>query len=114
MQLLVYYFFLFTPIKTALLYSTSSFFVRHRLRSGKGAVVELTNMADNDSVDSKEKQDADTSVDNVCYDKILSKQKRDAAVELDDMVDKGDPDSKVEQNTSVDNICYEKISSKLN
>ena len=74
-------------------------------------------MADSDSVDSEEEQDADTSVDNVCYDKIYIKQGsgKNASVELTDMVGKGSAESKEEQDmaTSVDNVCYDKLPSKL-
>ena len=44
---------------------------RHWEGNGKNAAVELADMADSNSVDSKEEQD--TSVDNVCYDKLPSK-----------------------------------------
>ena len=71
-----------------------------------------------ESVDSKEELKADTSVDNICYVKILSKQGsgKNAAVELDNMVGKGSADSIVEQGmaTSVDNICYDTLPSKFN
>jgi len=74
-------------------------------------------MADSNSVDNKEEQERDTSVDNVCYTKIQSKQEsgKNAAVELAGVVDKGIVDSTDEQNVagSVDNICYEKLPSKL-
>ena len=71
-------------------------------------------MADGDSVDSEEKQDVDTSVDNVCYDKIQGSGKN-ASVELTDMVGKGSAENKEEQDmaTSVDNICYDELPSKL-
>ena len=77
-------------------------------------MVELADMAD--SVDS-EKQDAEISVDNVCYDKIHIKQGsgKNASVELTDIVSKSSVDNKEgEQNvvTSVDNSCYEKIPCK--
>ena len=67
-------------------------------------------MADSSSVDSKEEQD--TSVDNVCYDKVHIR--KNASVKLTDMVGKSSADSK-EQNmaTSVDNVCYDKLPSKL-
>ena len=72
-------------------------------------------MADSNSVDSKEEQD--TSVDNVCYDKVYIKQRsgKSVSVELTDMVDKGSTESKEEQDmdTSVDNICYDQLPSKL-
>ena len=77
-------------------------------------MVELADMADSDSVNSEEKQDADTSVDNICY--VPSKQGngKNASVEFADMVGKSSAESKVEQDmaTSVDNICYEKIPCK--
>ena len=68
-------------------------------------------MADSDSVDSKEEQDLDTSVDNVCYNKIHIKP-GNISVELTDMV--GSAENKEEQKTatSVNNICYEKIPCK--
>ena len=91
------------------------FFSRHRQTNGKNAAVELADMADSNSVDSKEEQD--TSVDNVCYDKVYIKQRsgKSASVELTDMVDKGSTESKEEQDmdTSVDNICYDQLPSKL-
>ena len=71
-------------------------------------------MADSNSVDSKEEQD--TSVDNVCYDKVHIKQGsgKNASVELTDLEGKGRAENK-EQNmaTSVDNVCYDKLPSKL-
>ena len=75
-------------------------------------------MADSDSVDSKEEQDADTSVDNVCYDTIHIVKKvsgKNASVELSDMVGRGGAESKEDQDTatSVDNICYDILPSKL-
>ena len=74
-------------------------------------MVELADMADSDSVDSEEEQDADTSVDNVCYNKVHIKQ-GSGSVELTDMV--GSAENKEEQDmaTSVDNICYDKIQSR--
>ena len=73
-------------------------------------------MADSDSVDSEEKQDPDTSVDNVCYDKIHIKQSsgKNASVELTDVMGRGSAENKEEQDvaTSVDNVCYEKIPCK--
>ena len=73
-------------------------------------------MADSDSVDSKEEQDADTSVDNICYMKIKISSKtgsgKDAVVETV-MVDKGVVDCKEQgMGTSVDNVCYDKLESK--
>ena len=74
-------------------------------------------MADSDSVDSKEEQDADMSVDNICYAKVPSKQRsgKNAAVESDNMVGKVSAENKKEQGmaTSVDNICYDTLPSKL-
>ena len=65
-------------------------------------------MADSDSIDSKEELKADTSVDNICYAKVPSKQGsgKNAAVELTDMVRNGSADSTEEQDvaTSVDNV----------
>ena len=85
-------------------------------KSGKSAAVELADIADSDSVDSKEEQDVDTSVDNVCYDKIYIKQGsgKNTSVELADMVGKGSSDNKEDQvmATSIDNICYDKLPSK--
>ena len=45
--------------------------VRHKQESRKVTAVKLADMADTDSVDSKEKQDV--SVDNTCYMKLASK-----------------------------------------
>ena len=74
-------------------------------------------MADGDSVDCEEEQDADTSVDNVCYDEIHIKQGsgKNASVELTDMERKGSAENKEEQDTStsVDNVCYDELPSKL-
>ena len=71
-----------------------------------------------ESVDSKEELKADTSVDNICYAKVPSKQRsgKNAAVESDNMVGKISTDSIVEQDmaTSVDNICYDTLPSKFN
>ena len=79
--------------------------------------MKLADMADSDSVDSKEEQDADTSVDNVCYTKIKIPRKsgieKDAVVEEAVMMDEGSVDSKEQAvGTSVDNVCYEKLESK--
>ena len=85
--------------------------------SGKDAAVELADMADSNSIDSKEKQDAATSVDNSCYDKVHIKHGsgKNASVELTDMVSKGSAESKEQDmDTCVDNICYDKLPSKLN
>ena len=73
-------------------------------------------MADSDSVDSKDEQDADISVDNICYVKIKISSKtgseKDAVVETV-MVDKGIVDCKEQDvGTSVDNVCYDKFESK--
>ena len=73
-------------------------------------------MADSDSVDSKEEQDTDISVDNVCYVKIKISSKtgseKDAVVETV-MVDKGSVDCKEQDvGTSFDNVCYDKLESK--
>ena len=91
------------------------YFFRHKQRSGKSATVELADMADSDSVDSTEEQD--TSVDNVCYDKVYIKQGsgKNVSVELTDMVvGKGSAESKdQDMDTSVDNICYDQLPSKL-
>ena len=74
-------------------------------------------MADSDSIDSKEEQNADMSVDNVCYAKIKLPCKRgsgkDAVVKEFVMIDEGSVDSKEQaEGTSVDNICYEKLQSR--
>ena len=74
-------------------------------------------MADSDSIDSKEEQDADMSVDNVCYAKIKipckSGSRNDAVVEKTVMMDEDSVDSKEQaMGTSVDNTCYEKLESK--
>ena len=67
-------------------------------------------MADSNIVDSKDEHDVDTSIDNVCYDKIYIKQ-GSAAVEL--MVGRDGVDSKEQYTaTSVDNSCYDKFPSK--
>ena len=55
-------------------------------------------MADSDRVDSEEEQDAETSVDNVCYEKIKIAYKRGS----------GEQDT----GTSVDSTCYEKLQSR--
>ena len=74
-------------------------------------------MADSDSVDSEEEQDADTSVDNVCYDKVHIKQGsgKNASVELTDLEGKGSVENKEERDmaTSLDNVCYDKLPSNL-
>ena len=92
-------------------------FFRHRQRNGKNTTVELADLADSDSVDCEEKQDADTSVDNVCYDKVHIKQGsgKNTSVELTDMVGRGSAENKEERDmaTSVDNVCYDKLLSKL-
>ena len=70
-------------------------------------------MADSDSVDSKEEQDADTSVDNVCYAKIKISCKSGSgkdAVEKEVVMDESHVDSEKEQD--VDNTCYEKLQSE--
>ena len=74
-------------------------------------------MADSDSVDSKEEQDADMAVDNVCYAKIKLPCKRgsgkDAVVKESVMMDEDSVDSKVQaMGLSVDNTCYEKLESR--
>ena len=73
-------------------------------------------MADSDSVDSKDEQDVDISVDNICYVKIKISSKtgseKDAVVETV-MVDKGIVDCKEQDvGTSVNNVCYDKLESK--
>ena len=73
-------------------------------------------MADSNS---EEEQDADTSVDNICYTKIKipckSGSGKDTIEKEAVMMDKGSVDSEKEQDvgTSVDNTCYEKLQSKL-
>ena len=74
-------------------------------------------MADSDSIDSKEEQDADMSVDNVCYAKIKLPCKRgsgkDAVVKESVMMDEDSVDSKEQaMGTSVDNTSYEKLQSR--
>ena len=74
-------------------------------------------MADSDSVDSKEEQNVDMSVDNVCYAKIKLPCKRgsgkDAVVKESVMMDEDSVDSKEQAvGTSVDNTCYEKLQSR--
>ena len=93
------------------------YFLRHRRGHGKDTAVELVDIADSDSVDSKEKQEMDTSVGNVCYAKIPSKEgsgKNAAVVELAGVVDRCIVDSREEQDVdmAVENVCYEKIPSK--
>ena len=73
-------------------------------------------MADSDSVDSKDEQDADISVDNICYVKIKISSKtgseKDAVVETV-MMGEGSVDGKEQDvGTSVDNVCYDKLESK--
>ena len=88
------------------------YFIRHRREHGKATAVELADMADSDSVDSKEKQDVDMSVENVCYEKIKRGSEKDAVVETV-MVDKSIVDGKEQDmGTSVDNVCYDKLESK--
>ena len=74
-------------------------------------------MADNNSNDSKEGQDADTLFDNGIYEKIPSKKQKgkNASVELTDLVGRGSAEDKEDQDMaiSVDNICYDKLTSKL-
>ena len=96
---------------------TYAIFLRHRQVTGKKAAVELNDMADSDSVDSKEEQDVDMSVDNVCYAKIKLPCKRgsgkDAVVKESVMMDEDSVDSKEQaMGTSVDNTCYEKLQSR--
>ena len=72
-------------------------------------------MTDNNS---EEEQDADISVDNICYAKIKLSCKSGSgknAVEKEVvMMDESCVDSEKEQDvsTSVDNTCYEKLQSK--
>ena len=73
-------------------------------------------MADSDSVDSKDEQDADISVDNICYAKIKISSKtaseRDTVVETV-MMNECIVDCKEQDvGTSVDNVCYDKLESK--
>ena len=93
------------------------YFPRNRQGHGKDPTVELDNMADSHSNDSKEEQDADTFFDNGIYEKIPSKQQsgKNASVNLTDMVGRVSAEDKEEQDTaiSVDNICYDKLTSKL-
>ena len=53
--------------------TTTRYSSGHKQKSRKGTAVELTDVADTDSVDSNEKMD--TSVDNTCYMKLASKLK---------------------------------------
>ena len=71
-------------------------------------------MADGDSVDSKEEQDADMAVDNVCYAEIkLPWSGKDPVVKESVMMDEDSVDSKEQaMGTSVDNTCYEKLQSR--
>ena len=72
-------------------------------------------MADSDRVDSKEEQDVDMSVDNVCYAKIKVKRGsgKDAVVKESIVMNEGSVDSKEQAaGTSVDNFCYEKLQSR--
>ena len=76
--------------------------------------MELADMADSNS---EEEQDADTSVDNICYAKIKISCKSGNgkdAVEKEVVMDESRVDSEKEQDvgTSVDNTCYEKLQSK--
>ena len=99
------------------MYISLRYSFRHRQRNGKDAAVELADMADSDSADSKEEQDTDVSVDNVCYDKVHIKQGsgKNTSVELTDMVGENSVENKVNQDmaTSVDNVCYDTLPSKL-
>ena len=51
--------------------TTTRYSVRNKQEGRKDAAVKLADVADTDSVDSKEKQDA--SVDNTCYMKLSSR-----------------------------------------
>ena len=51
--------------------TASRYSVRNKQEGRKDAAVKLADVADTDSVDSKEKQDA--SVDNTCYMKLSSR-----------------------------------------
>ena len=77
----------------------------------------LDDMEDSDCVDSKEKQNVDMSVDNVCYEKIKisckTSSENDPVVEEAVMMDEGSVDGKEQDmGTSVDNVCYDKVESK--
>ena len=93
------------------------YFPKHRRGHGKNATVELADMADSNSNDSKGDQDAGTFFDNGIYEKIPSKKQKgeNASVELTDLVGRGSADDKEDQDMSisVDNICYDKLTSKL-
>ena len=93
------------------------YFPRNRQGHGKDATVELDDMADSHSNDSKEEQDADTFFDNGIYEKITSKKQKgkNVSVELTDLVGRGNAENTEEQDMaiSVDNICYDKLTSKL-
>ena len=91
--------------------------IRYRRGYGKNTAVELADMADSNSVDSKEEQEANTSVDNVCYTKIKipckSGSEKDTVVEEAVMMDEGSVDRKEQDvGTSVDNVCYDRLESK--
>ena len=90
------------------------YFPRNRQGHGKNATVELDDMADSHSNESKEDQDADTFFDHGIYEKIPSK-KQNASVELTGLVGRGSAETKEDQDMpiSVDNICYDKLTSKL-
>ena len=87
---------------------------RNRQGHGKDATVELADMADSHSNNSKEEQDTDTFFNDGIYEKIPSKKQKgkNASVEL---VGRGDAENKEDQDMaiSVDNICYDKLTSKL-
>ena len=77
--------------------------------------MKLDDMEDSDSVDSKEEQNVDMSVDNVCYAKIkrMRGSGKDAVVKESVMMDEDSVDSKEQAvGTSVDNTCYEKLQSR--
>ena len=79
--------------------------------------MKLDDMEDSESVDSKEEQNADIAVDNVCYAKIKLPCKRgsgkDAVVKESVMMDEDSVDSKEQaMGTSVDNTCYEELQSR--
>ena len=71
-------------------------------------------MADSNS---EEEQDADTSVDNICYAKIKipckSGSGKDTVVKEVVMIDNSVDSKQQDMGTSVDNTCYEKLQSKL-
>ena len=70
-------------------------------------------MVDKGCADSKEEQNVDMAVENVCYEKIKRGSEKDAVVEEAVVMDEGIVDCKEQDmGTSVDNVCYDKLESK--